>query len=76
MTPKQTNIMRAFGQSNYYGLSASEAGDPEIQVLFTSGFVERYSVSGGSIWHLTDKGRAYNAEHGFFESVSPVRAAS
>lgn len=69
MTPTQLNIFRAFGRHMYYGLSASEAGDPEIQQLFDDGFVESYLVSGGTIWHLTRKGREYAVEAGLLQTA-------
>lgn len=69
MTPKQMNIMRAFSRHTYFGLSASEAGDPEIQQLFDDGFVESYSVSGGTIWNLARKGREYAVEVGLLKTA-------
>lgn len=56
MTPRQEAVLRAFVQrSAYFQLSASEAGDPEIQSMFDDGLVDSY-WGGGMMWHLTEKG--------------------
>lgn len=54
----QLSIFAAFGKHDYYVLSASEAGNPEIQKLFDDGYAESYpAVGAATMWHLTRKGR-------------------
>lgn len=71
-TDRQLNIFRAFGKLDYFGLSASEFGDPEIQKLFNDGFVEHYSGVGGHYWHLARKGREAAVDMGFRRSADQL----
>lgn len=57
MPPKQMMVMRGFAKHAYFELSASEAGDSDIQGMFDMGLVESYNAQGSIMWHLTRKGR-------------------
>lgn len=56
-TPKQSAALRGLTQHRYIQLSATEAGDSEIQALFSAGLVQSY-WGGGVMWHLTADGLA------------------
>ena len=77
MTSKQLTIMRGFARHDYLTLSASEAGDLEVQAMFDDGLVESYWGS-GVMWHLTRKGRELLVELGLSQTADRlvINAAS
>jgi hypothetical protein len=56
MTEKQIRALHGLAKFNYLQLSASEAGDPEIQELFDAELVRDYWAR-GTVWCLTPKGQ-------------------
>lgn len=71
LTAKQMTVMRGFARHNYLTLSASEAGDPEIQAMFDDGIVTAYWGS-GVMWHLTRNGRELAAELGLLPTADQL----
>lgn len=59
--------LRGLSWCTYMQLSASEAGDPEIQKFIEDGYAEAY-FGGGMIWHLTRKGRELAVELGLLKN--------